>query len=545
MTEESNFIRHIECEKCGSSDANGVYDDGHTYCFSCGHHSNGGSNEEKEPNRQGSTSSVTKATDCKIQGEVRAIASRNITEETARKFGYRVGLYNNKPAHFAYWYDDNRKPYLMKVRGQDKSFSLHGEKDRLGLYGKWIWQKTGRKIVVTEGELDALSVSQAFGNKYPVVSLPNGAQSAKKVFQKELEYLSGFEQVILMFDMDEAGQKAAKECAAILKPNTAYIATLPLKDASEMLVAKRHAEIVDSVYRAKVFRPDGILSAADLWSAFTDVTKTERIPYPYEGLNKMLQGVGKRELLTVTAGTGVGKSAFVCELAYDLLMKQGRSVGMLMLEEAPVRTMKRLLTIHRNQNIITDTDIDPETLKGDFDAITEGNRLHVYDSFGSVEPDVLMDRLRYMAVGLGVEVIVFDHISIAIAGLDVDDRKALDIMVTKLRSLVEETGVALIMVSHLKRVEGNRGHEDGIQTSLSHLRGSQAIAQTSDIVIGLERNQQDAKRADLTTVRVLKNRFSGQTGVAGTLHYNKDTGRLLEATGFEEVLVDDGSDSYF
>jgi twinkle protein len=92
---------------------------------------------------------------------------------------------------------------------------------------------------------------------------------------------------------------------------------------------------------------------------------------------------------------------------------------------------------------------------------------------------------------------------------------------------VEELGIGLILVSHLKRPEG-KGHEEGAQTSLSQLRGSGAIAQLSDIVIGLERNQQDEKQQHLTCVRVLKNRFSGETGIACYLRYSPETGRLTE-----------------
>ena len=63
---------------------------------------------------------------------------------------------------------------------------------------------------------------------------------------------------------------------------------------------------------------------------------------------------------------------------------------------------------------------------------------------------------------------------------------------------------------------------------MSQLRGSAGIGQLSDIVIGLERNQQSAKNAHVTTIRILKNRFSGETGVAGKLLYNQVTGRLVE-----------------
>ena len=99
---------------------------------------------------------------------------------------------------------------------------------------------------------------------------------------------------------------------------------------------------------------------------------------------------------------------------------------------------------------------------------------------------------------------------------------------TALRTLVQETGVGLILVSHLKRPDGNKGHEEGAQTSLSQLRGSHAIAQLSDMVIGLERNQQ-GEDANVTTLRVLKNRFSGETGWLATQSNNPLTGRMRSA----------------
>tara|TARA_B100000767_G_scaffold127438_1_gene121352 strand:- start:618 stop:995 length:378 start_codon:yes stop_codon:yes gene_type:complete len=114
---------------------------------------------------------------------------------------------------------------------------------------------------------------------------------------------------------------------------------------------------------------------------------------------------------------------------------------------------------------------------------------------------------------------------------DGDERRLIDNTMTKLRALVEETGISLVIVSHLKRIEGS-SHEEGKATSLSHLRGSAAIAQLSDMVIGLERNQQSDNK-DLTTVRVLKNRYSGETGEAATLKYEPITGRLKQTDPLE------------
>ncbi len=135
-----------------------------------------------------------------------------------------------------------------------------------------------------------------------------------------------------------------------------------------------------------------------------------------------------------------------------------------------------------------------------------------------------------MAKGMGCKYVFLDHLSIIVSAQDNgDERKAIDEIMTKLRMLVQETNIALIIVSHLKR-PANEGHEEGALTSLSQLRGSAAIAQLSDMVIGLERNGQseDPVIRNTTKVRVLKNRYSGQTGPACHLHYNKHTGRMLE-----------------
>ena len=108
-------------------------------------------------------------------------------------------------------------------------------------------------------------------------------------------------------------------------------------------------------------------------------------------------------------------------------------------------------------------------------------------------------------------------------------------LMTRCRSLVEELGIGLILISHLRRPEG-KGHEEGASTSLSQLRSSHSIAQLSDMVIGLERNQQDPENANITTMRVLKNRFSGETGEATKLNYEPKTGRLFQHNVIPEGL---------
>jgi twinkle protein len=140
----------------------------------------------------------------------------------------------------------------------------------------------------------------------------------------------------------------------------------------------------------------------------------------------------------------------------------------------------------------------------------------------------LMNRIRYMSKGCGCGWIILDHLSIVVSGMgDGDERRLIDNTMTKLRSLVEELKVGMIIVSHLRRPEG-RGHEEGASTSLSQLRGSAGIAQLSDMVLGLERNQQDEAQRNRTIVRILKNRFTGETGIASYLEYDNERGRLVD-----------------
>jgi twinkle protein len=533
MDDESQYLFKGACPECGSSDANAVYSDGHTYCFSCAAY--GKPEGAAEPPRK------ARSNDLLPLGEFAALGRRKITEETCRKFGYSVGRdKNDKPVQIANYRRDGQV-IAQKLRYANKDFKFLQDKDAMGgkgpgLFGEHLWREGGKMLVITEGEIDALSVSQAQGNKWPVVSLPNGAcktgKGAVKDVSKSIEFVNSFDKVVLMFDMDDPGQVSAREVAKILRPGTAYIANLPLKDANEMLVAGRQRELISAMWDAKPYRPDGIINAADLWDAVRKPKENHCVEYPWPSLNEKTRGARKGEMVVLTAGSGVGKSAVVREIAYDFLNK-GQTVGMLMLEESSERTALGMMGLHLDHPLHLDRgDFTEEQLHEAFTATAGSGRLWLYDHFGSTSAGNLLDRIRYLAVGCGCDFVVLDHISIAVsdaeanADSNLDERKLIDMLMTKLRSLVEELGIGLFVISHLKRPQGDRGHEQGAMTSLSQLRGSHAIAQLADFVIGLERDQQGEDNRNETTLRVLKNRFSGETGEAGTLIYDPVTGRL-------------------
>ena len=522
--EESTLLAHGPCDNCGSSDANAEYSDGHSFCFSCQVRTNGGDAQSVAPQKMNP--------DLIPIGSFLALSKRRITEETARKFGYSTSSFKGHTVQVAN-YKRNGQIIAQKIRFPHKDFLMLGNSKECGLFGQHLFREGGKTLTITEGEIDCLTASQAMSkdNKWPCVSIPKGAAGAVKAIKAELEFVSSFEKVVIMMDNDEAGNKAALEIAQLLKPSQAFIAELPAKDPSELMMAGRSSEIITAFWEAKPYRPDGIVQGQDIWDDIIADDTNESVPWPFEGLNTMTHGLRRGELVTLTAGSGVGKSQVCREIAHHLITK-GETVGYVALEESVKRTALGLMGLAINKPLhISKEGVSDGELRTAFDDTVGSGRVYLYDHFGSLSSSNLLDKIRYLAKGCDVGWVVLDHLSIAVSGISAPEgeRKAIDVLMTELRSIVEETGIGMILVSHLKRPEGNKGFEEGLAINLNSLRGSAAIAQLSDTVIGLERNQQSEDEANQVTVRVVKNRFSGSTGVATKLYFNKDTNRLSEA----------------
>lgn len=522
----SKFLHHAPCENCGSRDNVAVYDD-HSYCFGCHNY--------KKDNNELPKAIVRKDKVFKmVEGKIEALPSRRIDVDTCRKFNYQTGVYNGKPCQIANYYDKEYNLVAQHLRFADKSFSWLGDTDKITLFGQNIWRDGSRTIIITEGEIDCLSVSKVQGNKYPVVSIPSGASSAKKYIKRELEWLSKFENIILMFDEDEAGTKATMDCANILPVKKVKIAKLPAKDPNELLVNNQSSKLYDAIWEAKRYTPQGIIEGKDTKDLLLKDDQVETIPYQWNGLNEKLGGIRNSELVLLTAGSGTGKSQVCREIACHLINNKIK-VGYIALEESVKKSIRSIVGIKLNK-LIHKPEVKKQVPEEDLISAWNDIKDYVsfYDHFGSADTDDLMNRIRYMVQSLDCKVIILDHISIVVSGIaDGDERRTIDNLMTSLRKLVEEVKCAMFVVSHLKRPEGKQGHEEGVQTSLSHLRGSHSLAQLSDAVIGFERDQQNEMSNNLMTARILKNRYSGETGVACDLLYNKETGRLSEGS-FDE-----------
>ena len=515
MNETSEFVAHEPCDKCGSSDANSVYTDGHKFCFVC----------QTYTPAEGINHSHTMSTNnsnVELKGHAQTLRRRGLSQKTCQYFRiFRDG-------------DTLRFPYFtadgvlqgIKVKNKRKIFTYEGVSTDT-LFGQHLFPTTGKRIVITEGELDAASCYEAMPG-WPMVSLPHGAASAKKDVRKVIPLLQGYEEIVLFFDGDEAGRKATEEAAGILPPGKVKIARLEgYKDASEALQANDAEAIRKAIWDAKPYRPDGIIDGKNLLEIVTTPQAPHDHEYPFQGLNKKLHGIRYGELTTFCAGSGSGKTSIMRHIAADLCSK-GEHVGILELEASNRRTALGLMSTAVGKNLHLG-EHEEEELTSAFNSTVANWNLFLFDGFGSFDPDVIYNRIEYLATGLECKVIFLDHLSILLSGLDGDERRMIDVTMTRLRSLVERTGIALFLVSHLRRAGNDKhSHEEGGRVSLSSLRGSHSIAQISDTVVALERDQQADGERSFTTVRVLKNRYSGETGVACELDYDLDTCRFIE-----------------
>ena len=527
---DSHFVKHEPCPSCGSKNNLARYSDGHAVCFTggCDHYERATGEVIESKPKANRTLEMT--------GVVASIPDRRISEATCKKFGVTVEYDTEgqiSKHHYPYFDKDTGAQTGNKSRiVSSKSFYASGTFDNAGLFGQQAFKGGGKYITVVEGEADALAVSEMFDGKWAVVSIRSGASGAVKDIKQNLEWLESFENVVICFDNDNAGQEASRAVLDLFTPNKAKNVKLPVKDAGEMLKERNVQGFIKEWWNAKTYRPDGIIAGSDTWESIVAQEDIESIPYPWQCLNEFTYGFREKELVTITSGSGMGKSQIVRELEHYLLGATDDNIGILALEEDIPKTALGIMSIEANQTLHLSREFSREDKKVFWDNTLGTGRIYMFDHWGSTNEDNLLSRIRYMAKGLDCKWIILDHLSIVVSDQENgDERKAIDSIMTKLRQLVQETGVGLFLVSHLRRPSG-KAHEDGGQISLAELRGSAAIAQLSDMVIGLERDQQnpDAQVRNTTTVRVLKNRYAGLTGAACYLYYDKDTGRMIETT---------------
>lgn len=518
---EYDTKRHQPCRSCGSSDGAYPYEDG-LFCHVC---------KTKTFDDEGDTE-VTRQEQKKLpplKGSVSAIPSRGLNKAVAEKY---KALTSEGSVNLIYTLDG--KPVAFKTRGlAEKTFKFNGPA-QVDLFGQSAFPKGGKSVTITEGEFDAMAAYQMMYMSEPCVSVINGSSGAVKDCKRNYEWLDSFEKINICFDNDKAGQDAAQAVAELFDPRKVRLVVMTLNDPNDYIKQGRERDFIDAHKKAAPFTPDGILAGSSLYELVSTPPEYESVDYPFAGLNAMTKGLRTGELVTFVAGTGVGKTQVMREILYKLIQEDKGSVGTLFLEE-PVRdTGLGMMSIHAEKPLhLQETIYTKEEFDEAYEATLGSNRVYLYDSFGSNSVERIVSMVRYLARSCDCKFIILDHISIVVSDHAKDERKALDEIATKLKTLTVELDICLIMVAHLNRDKSRKAPEEGGSINLQDIRGTAGIGQLSNIIVALERNTQaeDELERNTTKARVIKNRFTGETGVADSLSYSRRTGRLVSYEG--------------
>lgn len=527
---------HQPCPVCGSSDALMINDDGSTYCFSC----------EKFTPVKNVQKEVKSPSDF-VKGYSRTISQRGLNKDTCTKYKYNCGEYIGKSVQIATYKDLDGTPVFQKLRFPDKTFTIIGDFQPI-LYGKHLFKGDTKKLIITEGEIDCLSVYQINGG-FPVVSVPNGAQTAKKAIQNDLKFVEQFNEVILMFDMDEAGQKAVKECAPLITVGKVKIANLPEKDANECLQKGKIADVIKAIYNAVPYRPDGIAFGEELWD---EVNKPIEygFNYPWERMTQLTYGIRTSEMLAIAAGTGIGKTSIITEIAYELAINQKYNVGIIRLEDARTKVTLDFMSKYINKPLHKpDVIVSEKDRREAFENTIGTNRVFIYDSKGSKDFDIICSMIRIMVKSYGCKFIIFDHIKVILDALSVKDKiSAADKIISDLNTLIQELGCFLVVCTHLRKTTVNtKSFEEGARIHLDDFYGAGALKQYANYCIGIERNKNAADKNVRNKIRLrfLKDRYTGEAdGEVINLTFIPETGRVIQSPIQKTEAEDTDTESF-
>jgi twinkle protein len=539
----SSFLRHERCSECGSSDARSLYDDGHTYCFVCEAYT--------PPNKNNNETQVARINNNKIRplpDNFTELADRRISVHTARKFGVtNIPDEANVVKHVYPYYTKDGVHVANKLRTRTKGFLWEGESGPSGLFGQQLFPAGSAKfITLVEGECDAMAAFELMGSRWPVVSV-HSAPAASKNVADQFEYLNAFENIVVCFDKDDAkvkpdgsvhypGQEAALSVAAMFPIGKVKVLTLAeAKDPNDYLIQGKASAFTKEWWAAPVFTPTGIKLGKDMWDEISTQKNHETVLYPWKSLNDQTYGIRLSELVVITADTGTGKTSVVKEIESHILLdeeirEKNYGVGFLHLEEPNSDTALGLMSITANKplhlpDVRANTPV--EELREYYDASVNTDRVVIWDHFGSNSIHEVLAKIRHMH-NLGCKYIVVDHLSIIVSDQSGDERKQLDEISTKLKTLCMELNIAVIAVIH--------------QNRQGQIRGTAGVEQLANIVLKLFRDKEDVNewRRNVTKIVIQKNRFCGRTGPGAYLWYNEITGRLEELEREQIIAYETG-----
>ena len=506
-------VTHQPCPYCESSDAFSYDKEKNAYgCFSC--------------NKKGRYSDLNN-TDTLIEHvtsntyvpknlvEGKYTPLRGITQKTMEEFN--VLTYGDQQE---YVYPSGGKK--VRTLSEKKFFAKDGFKvDEL--FGMNMFTAgCAKKVTITEGELDALSVAQMLKSSYinPVVSLPS-ANPSKKLWDNCHDWLNSFDQIVLSVDNDEAGNSVADKIAKMF-PNKVYrVDHSKYKDANEFLQNGAATEFKSAWWNCKKYTPENVLNTTDQFlSLYHDTPEHQYVPTGIQALDDKIMGLMQGHFTVIKAPTGIGKTEVMRFLEYNML-KRGIPIAAWHLEETKLRTLLGLVSYELQDNL-TRRDLIEEKQAEDLvveaiKVLTKDELFYQFYLSDGQGADDLIDQIRFFSQAAGCKFVFFEPIQDVVAGTSEESKEQMlaDLSV-RLSKLAAELNVGIVTIAHT--------NENG------DTKYCRMIGQRASVIIDLQRDKEadSLEERNTTYIKVEKNRPCSEEGNAGMLRFNTETFTLRE-----------------
>src|SRR5574343_415711 len=510
----SDEIKEREpCPQClklkGSVSRNNlaVYSDG-KFCMSCGYFEG----KHRRP---------------LVPGNIVALDHRGITKDICEKYNVRrTDMAWGYTVIFPVYADGHVVKQKLKCIGDKHKQDCRGDSKNHNLFGMNTCSPTKKlPILITEGEEDALALHQMLGN-LPVVSITNGAKGASKQLTNNIEWLSGFKEIILCFDSDKEGKEAVEECTTLFEPGFVRVASFPLKDANEMLLAGKYEETKKAIISANVIRPSTIIFPDSISDAVLK-RPSYGASWPWSFMDKVTFGARLGEVYMIAADAGIGKTEFMYSIVTHWL-NNGCKVGLIDLERQNHETMQRIIGHILNKKIwLPDCpDFDKEEISKELVKLKDSLGLYRADS-GKLTLESILINIRYLNKGYSMNYFVLDNLT-ALSSNDpnVKDYDFASFATGRLVQLAKELNVLIFIINHLVKdtvqlsseITAYNGTgidmngltwETGRIPGIANFYGGGKVSKLPDYVIALARNRlsDDEKIKRTLVIKFLKTRF--------------------------------------
>lgn len=355
------------------------------------------------------------------------------------------------------------------------------------LFGWQAVSESSRAIVITEGEIDALS-GAAYG--WPCVSVPFGGGKGDKQrwIESEYERLERFERIYIATDMDKPGEEAAEEIANRLGRHRCLRVRLPRKDFNECLVdGVSKDEIAACFGSAEGLDPEGLkLPSAYLgevlhlfWPADGEHVGYQ-MPYSKAGTKLLFRPA---ELTLWSGDSGAGKSQILSDCIVDWV-RQGSRICLVSLEMKGGQTLKRMV------KQVVGADRPPaQAIEVALAWLDKG--LLLYDRIGKADVDSLLSVFDYARAKYGCNQFVIDSLMrLGIAG---DDYTGQEKVIFRLVEWAIGSNVHLHLVAHSRKGVRDRGVPE-----TEDIKGAMEIGANAFNILTVWRNrklEEDMKNA--------------------------------------------------